>query len=183
MKILETDRLILRHQELHDLDSLFALYCDPDVRQYIPDAPRNYEETRKELEWHQNGYPKHPELGLWATVHKETGTFIGRCGLLPWAIDGHDEVEVAYLIGKAYWGQGLGTEAAQAILEYGFEQLDLPRLVCLTDKNNLASIKVAEKIGMTFEKEGEDEMGPFLLYSINRPSFLMKKEDQVTKDG
>lgn len=175
MKILETSRLILRHQVFDDLDSLFALYCDPDVSKYIPDAPRNYEDARKELEWHMNGYPKHHELGLWATIHKETNKFIGRCGLLPWTIDGQNEVEVAYLISKANWGQGLGTEAARAILDYGFEKLNLSRLICLIDKENLASIKVAEKIGMAFEKEGKDEMGPFLLYSRNRPPILMTK--------
>ena len=169
MKILETNRLILRHQILEDLDSLYALYCDAQVIKYIPDAPRSYEEAREELEWHMHGHPKYPELGLWATIHKETGKYIGRCGLLPWTIDGQNEVEVAYLIGKAYWGQGLGTEAAQAILDYGFEILHLSRLICLIDQENLASIKVAEKIGMTFEKEGEDEIGPFLLYSRNKP--------------
>ena len=170
MQILETKRLILRHLLPGDLNSLFALYCDSDVVRYIPDAPRSYEETKEELEWFTNGHPKHPELGLWATIHKESGEFIGRCGLLPWTIDGHNEVEVAYLISKAYWGQGLGTEAAQAILEYGFNSLHLPRLISLIDEDNLASIKVAEKIGMTFEKEGKDEVGPYLLYSINKTS-------------
>ncbi len=71
--------------------------------------------------------------------------FIGRCGLLPWTIDGQNEVKVAYLISKTYWGQGLGTEAAQAILDYGFEKLNLSRLICLVDEENLASIRVAEK--------------------------------------
>jgi len=174
MKILETSRLIVRHQALDDLDSLFALYCDPDVSRYIPDAPRDYEEAREELEWHMNGHPKYPELGLWATIHKETNKFIGRCGLLPWTIDGQNEVEVAYLINKSYWGQGLGTEAAQAILDYGFEKLNLSRLICLIDEENLASIKVAEKIGMNFEREGRDEIGPFLLYSRNKLHRLKK---------
>jgi ribosomal-protein-alanine N-acetyltransferase len=64
----------------------------------------------------------------------------------------------------------LGTEAAQAILDYGFTTLNLPRLVCLIDQDNLASIKVAEKIGMAFEKEAEDEIGPFWLYSRNKSS-------------
>jgi RimJ/RimL family protein N-acetyltransferase len=168
MKILETNRLILRHLLPDDLDSLYALYRDPDVSKYIPDAPRTYEETREELEWFMNGHPKHPELGLWATIHKETGKFIGRCGLLPWTIDGQNEVEVAYLIDKAYWGLGLGTEAAQAILHYGFEQLRLSRLICLIDQENQASIKVARNIGMALEKEGKDEKGPFLLYSRNK---------------
>jgi ribosomal-protein-alanine N-acetyltransferase len=175
MKILETSRLILRRLVLDDLGSLFALYCDPDVRKYIPDAPRNYEGTRQELVWHMHGYPKRPELGLWATIHKATGRFIGRCGLLPWTIDGQAEVEVAFLIGKAYWGQGLGTEAARAILAYGFEKLNLSRLICLIDRENLASIRVAEKIGMKFEKEGQDAIGPFLLYSCNKPPVLLAK--------
>jgi RimJ/RimL family protein N-acetyltransferase len=171
MKILETNRLLLRRQVLTDLDDLYGLYSDPDVTRFIPDAPRSYEEARRELEWFVNGHPNHPELGLWATIHKETGRFIGRCGLLPWTIDGRSEVEVAYLLMKAYWGQGLGTEVAQAILGYGFGQLRLSRLVCLVDRENMASIRVATKIGMTFEKEGRDEIGPFLLYSRSRDYF------------
>ena len=90
--------------------------------------------------------------------------------MLPWTIDGRDEVEVAYMIAKAYWGQGLGTEAAQAILAYGFKKLGLTRLICLIDRGNKASISVAENIGMSFEKDGIDELGPFLLYSVNSPS-------------
>ena len=168
MMIMETKRLVLRHLVPGDIEDLYALYCDPDVTRYIPDASRTYEETRQELEWFQNGHPNHPELGLWATIHKETNKFIGRCGLIPWTIDGKYEVEVAFLLGKAYWGQGLGTEAAQAILDYGFKQLHLSRLVCLIERENLTSIKVAEKIGMTFEREGKDDIGPFLLYSVGK---------------
>jgi RimJ/RimL family protein N-acetyltransferase len=172
MKILETNRLFLRHLLPDDLDSLYALYCDPDVRKYIPDAPLTYEETREELEWFLNGHPRHPELGLWATIHKETSAFIGRCGLLPWTIDGQAEVEVAYLLAKEYWGRGLGTEAARAIAEYGFEQLQLSRLICLIDQDNQASIQVAQNIGMTFEREGRDEKGPYLIYSKRFYSWL-----------
>lgn len=165
MNILQTERLLLRHLEPEDLDDLVALYSDPEMIQFIPDASTTLAEIREELAWFRHGHPKHPELGLWATIDKASGQFIGRCGLLPWTIDGRFEVEVAYLIDKAYWGQGLGTEAAQAILSYGFETLHLPRLVCLIDADNAASIRVAEKIGMTFDREGEDELGPFLLYA------------------
>lgn len=168
MKILETKRLILRHLLPGDLDSLFALYRDPEIRRYFPEGVLTYEETKEELEWFLHGHPAYPELGLWATLYKETNQFIGRCGLLPWTIDQRSEVEVAYLLAKEYWGQGLGTEAAQAIVNYGFEELHLSRLICLIDRENQASIKVALKIGMTFEKEGEDDKGPFLLYSINK---------------
>lgn len=166
--ILETKRLILRHLVMDDLDELYALYRDPEITRYIPDAPRSREEAQEELEWHMHGHPRHPELGLWATIHKETGKFIGRCGLLPWEIDGQQEVEVAYTIARAYWRQGLGSEAAQAILQYGFEKLNLSRLICLVDEENIASQKVAEKMGMRFEKESRDETGPFWVYSINK---------------
>ena len=168
MKILETERLILRRLLPGDLDRLFALYSDQEIRRYFPEGTLTYEETREELEWFLNGHPDHPELGLWATIHKATDQFIGRCGLLPWTIEGRPEVEVAYLLAKEYWGQGLGTEAARAILHYGFEQLRLSRLICLIDPENQASRKVATKIGMTLEKEMRDETGPYLIYSRNK---------------
>ncbi|MGW8249905.1 MAG: GNAT family N-acetyltransferase [Anaerolineales bacterium] len=168
MKVLESSRLLFRRQQLDDLNHLWDLYCDPQVVKYIPDAPRTYLEVKEELEWFTNGHPEHPELGLWATIHKESGNFIGRCGLLPMTIDGQYEVEVAYLIDKAYWGQGLGTEAAGAIRDYGFERLRLTRLICLVDPENLASIRVAEKIGMHFEKEGKDDKGSFLVFARNK---------------
>ena len=148
MKILETNRLILRRLVLEDIDALFALYSDPEIRRYFPEGTLTYEETKEELEWFLNGHPEHPELGLWATIHKETGQFIGRCGLLPWEIEEQDEVEIAYMIAKEFQGQGLATEAASAILQYGFEKLGLSRLICLIDPKNIASQKVAQHIGM-----------------------------------
>ena len=169
--ILETERLILRRQVIEDLDDLWALYCDPQITKYIPDAPRSYEEDREELEWHMNGHPQYPELGLWATLHKETGKFIGRCGLLPWTIEGQREVEVAYTIAREFWGQGLATEAAQGILNYGFEKLNLRRLICLIDPDNIASQRVAEKMGMSLEKRVDGIDGdnlPTLIYSISQ---------------
>lgn len=87
------------------------------------------------------------------------------CGLLPWTINGRAEVEVAYLLAKEYWGQGLATEAAQAIVDYAFNRLHLTRLICMIYAENRASIGVATRIGMTFESEEEDEAGPYLLYS------------------
>lgn len=169
--ILETERLILRHQVLSDLDDLWALYQNPNITKYIPDAPRSREEAQEELEWHMNGHPKHPELGLWATIHKETGKFIGRCGLLPWTIDGQYDVEVAYTIAEDFWGQGLGSEAAQGILQYGFETLKLKRMICLIDPENIPSQRVAEKIGMAWEKTVDGYEGdniPFYIYSITK---------------
>lgn len=156
---------------MDDLNDLFTLYSDPEIRKYFPEGILNLEETKEELEWHMNGHPKYPELGLWATIHKETGKFIGRCGLLPWTIEGQDEVEIAYLLDKSFWGQGLATEAAQGILQYGFEQLHLSRLICLMDPDNIASQRVAQKMGMTLEKRVDGIAGdnfPTLIYSISK---------------
>jgi len=166
--ILETERLLLRRLLPDDLDALFALYSDPEIRQYFPEGTLTYAETKEELDWFLNGHPAHPQLGLWATIHKATNQFIGRCGLLPWEIEGRTEVEVAYLLAKPYWGQGLATEAAQALVDYGFEQLHYPRLICMMYPANQASVNVAKRIGMTFEKAMEDEKGQYLLYSIDK---------------
>ena len=166
--VLETQRLFLRRLTLDDLDALAAVYRDPDVRRYFPEGTLTYEETRQELDYFINVHYGQHGYGLWAAIHKETGAFVGRCGLLPWHIDERYEVEVAYLLDKKYWGRGLGTEAARAIRDYAFNVLNFPRLICLIDRDNTASQNVATKIGMTFEREGKDEKGAFLMYSMTR---------------
>ncbi len=169
--ILETQRLVLRRLKMDDLEALFALYSDEETRQYFPEKTLNLEQTKLELEWFLNGHPSYPELGLWATIYKPTGGFIGRCGLLPWTIESSHEVEVSYLIDKAFWGQGLATEAARAILEYGFGDLNLSRLICLIDPENIASKRVAEKIGMRLERKVDGIDGddfPTLIYAISK---------------
>jgi [ribosomal protein S5]-alanine N-acetyltransferase len=171
--ILETERLVLRRFELKDLDDLFALYRDEEIRRYFPEGVLSFDQTKEELEWFLNGHPRFPELGLWATVNKETGEFMGRCGLLPWIIKDRQEVEVAYLLGKKFWGQGFASEAAFGIVRHAFEDLDLSRLICLIDPENTASAKVAERIGMHLEQrvDGIDGDGiPTLIYSISRNS-------------
>ena len=169
--ILETPRLLLRHLKMNDLQELFALYRDPEIRRYFPDGVLSFEDTREELEWYLHGHPEYPELGLWATIHKESGKFIGRCGLLPWEIDGRLESEIAYLLDKQFWHQGLATEAANGILSYAFETLSLTRLICLMDPENIASQRVAERIGMKLERQVNGIAGdnfPTLIYAIEK---------------
>jgi RimJ/RimL family protein N-acetyltransferase len=170
MIVIETGRLLLRHLRRADLDDLFVLYRDPESRRYFPDGTRTYEQTRDELDHFVRGIPDHPQLGLWAAIHKPSGRFIGRCGLLPWTIDGRAEVEVAFLIAKPYWNQGLGTEAARGIAAHAFENLQLPRLICLVTPGNEASCRVAEHIGMHLEKQIVDEHGPALVYALLAPT-------------
>lgn len=166
MHILQTERLALRRLVPEDLDALYALYRDPEIRRYFPEGTLTLDETREELEWFLGGHPRRPELGLWATIYRPTGQFIGRCGLLPWTIGGREEVEVAYLLDKAFWGRGLAAEAARGIVGYAREALGLARLICLIDPRNSASIGVARSVGMALEREAEDEKGPYLIYAM-----------------
>ena len=172
VRILETRRLVLRLLELQDLPALAALYGDPEVRRYFPDGTRTCDETREELEWFLHGHPRRPELGLWATIEKATGSFLGRCGLLPWEIDGKPEVELAFLIDKSRWGQGFASEAAAGIVEYATHSLNLKRLICLITPGNEGSVRVATKVGMCFEREYTDEFGCCHIYSrsLERPA-------------
>jgi len=141
--ILETPRLILRRLTMDDLDDLVKLYHGPDVRKYYSEGIPSYEETKQELEWMINTCYVQYGFGMWATIDKATGKFIGRCGLTPMDIEGHEEIEVGYMLAREYWGQGLATEAAQAS-------------------------KVAMKIGMKLEVDGDVNGEPTLLYAIDK---------------
>lgn len=170
MVILETRRLTLRHLETGDLDALYRLYRDPQIRAHFPDGTRTFAETKEELEWFLRGHPDRPELGLWATVERRTGAFLGRCGLLPWTIDGQAEVELAYLIDKSRWGEGLATEAARGIIQHAWDELGLKRLICLIMPGNTASVAVATKVGMRFERAHRGELGLCHIDSLARSS-------------
>jgi RimJ/RimL family protein N-acetyltransferase len=166
MVILSTPRLLLRHFEPGDLEPLYRLYRDPEIRPHDPDGTRTRQQTREELEWFMQGHPRHRELGLWATVERSTGAFLGRCGLLPWHIDGRDAVELAFMVAKARWREGLATEAALGIIGLAHRVLGLRRLVCLVMPGNAASAALARKLGMALEREFSDEWGPGHLYAM-----------------
>lgn len=170
MVVLNTKRLLLRRFQSRDLEPLAALYRDPEMRRYYPEGTLTREQTKEELEWFLNGHPKHPELGLWATIDCQTGAFLGRCGLLPWTLEGQEEVEVSFMIDKARWREGLATEAAAGIVHHATGQLGLRRLVCLVMPGNEASAGVAKKIGMRFEREFSDDLGPCHLYALGASS-------------
>jgi ribosomal-protein-alanine N-acetyltransferase len=163
--VLQTERLTLRRFVPGDLPALSALYADPEMRRYFPDGTLSADETLRELEWFQHGHPEHPQLGLWATIERSTGLFMGRCGLLPWTIDSQREVELAFLIDKRRWGEGFATEAAAGIVRYARDRLDLNRLICLIMPGNAASVRVAQKAGLRFERDYADELGACEIWS------------------
>jgi ribosomal-protein-alanine N-acetyltransferase len=164
MTIAETERLLLRHYSLADCDDLAALYADPEFTRFL-DPPNSREAVRDDIaafiaEYETIGY------GFYATVYKPEERFIGRCGLLTQWIEGVKEIEVAYGIAPAYWGQGLATEAARALKEYAFRQLGMPRLVSIVDHANVASQRVAEKNGMHRERSIELDGHRCYLYAV-----------------
>lgn len=167
--ILETERLRLRRLRPDDLDDLHALYGDPGIRRYFPEGALTRVETQDELNWFvAGGDPAHPDLGLWATIYKPSGAFIGRCGLIPWTLDGKLEIEIAYLLAKDYWRQGLGGEVARALVRHGFEKLGLTRLIALIDPGNDASRRTAMKAGLIFERAILHEGSRCHVYAIER---------------
>ena len=164
--VIETERLLFRPLTLADTDDLAALYADPETMRFF-EGTRTREQARAQIEESLDWYER---LGyyFWATIHKADGRFIGRCGLLPQVIDDRQEAEVAYMIARPYWNQGLGTEAAQAIKDYGFQRYGFLRLISIIDPGNIASQRVAQKNGMQYVKYIDFEEHLCQLYAIER---------------
>ena len=103
-----------------------------------------------------------------AAILKSSGQMVGRCGLFASEVDGTIEVELAYLIDAESTSKGLATEAGRALVDHGLNELGLGRIVALIHPANLASIRVAEKIGFQYERprSEESEFGSASIYSI-----------------
>lgn len=163
---IETPRLWLRPLTLTDLNDLTQIYSDPEVMRYrLISQPATREQTQKMLESYLNHWNEHG-FGRWATIHKASGKLIGHCGLEYLAT--RDDVEISYLLQRDYWGQGLATESATILLNYGFETLQLERLVALANPQNLASRRVIEKIGMQYEKNIQLYGKTWVFYTLSR---------------
>jgi RimJ/RimL family protein N-acetyltransferase len=94
-----------------------------------------------------------PQFDLWPVVERATGAVIGHCGLTDKEIEGREEIELVYVFAVAAWGKGYASEAARALLAYGFGDLGLQRIVALVEPENTASAHVAVKAGMHLEKQ------------------------------
>lgn len=166
--VLETKRLLLREWESSDAPEMYLLNSDPEVIKYTGDVPfKNVEET-KQLILNYDHYEKF-KMGRLTVLLKETNEYLGWCGL-KYLVD-MNEVELGYRFHKKYWGNGYATEACIACLEYGFENLKLKRIIGQVLKENVASVRVLEKIGMHFEKEEIFHDAPGVVYSIEKKQF------------
>lgn len=149
--LIETDRLILRPLTLADATAMYANWAsDYEVARYVTwDTHANVEETSKLMAFWEKQYEQ-ADFYLWGMVIKETGQLIGTFAFTDLS-DRHQIAELGYCIGKDWWNQGYTTEAGQALLAFGFDQLGLNRIQAVHDVRNPASGRVMEKLGMTLE--------------------------------
>jgi ribosomal-protein-alanine N-acetyltransferase len=149
--ILETERLILRRQQPSDVTPLVDLWADPDVTRYMG-GPRDRDWLRPEFEKTAEE-PFAERYDLWPVVEKETGRVVGHCGLLEKDVGGNAEIELTYVFARSAWGKGYATEIARALKDYAFDELGIERLIALIEPENVASERVAQKVGMRFDRE------------------------------
>lgn len=161
--LIDTERLRLRPMEMGDLDEFVELHADPEVTEFIRPLDRAAAEERlrrDEVEWRERGH------GLLAMLDRQSGAFLGRCGLKFWPQ--FDETEVGWVLQREAWGHGYATEAARACLEWGFAGLDVPYLTAMVNSDNVRSIRVAERLSMAPMRDDVLLGDPVVVYGLDR---------------
>ncbi|MES2567749.1 MAG: GNAT family N-acetyltransferase [Bacteroidota bacterium] len=167
--ILETPRLLLRKKVVEDAPFFFDLNSDPLVTRYTGDAAFKDVQGAEDIvkyvmcQYEKNGY------GRWMVIEKETNNPIGWCGLK--YLEETEETDLGYRFMQKYWGKGFATEASQACLDYGFRVLNLERIIGRAVKENVDSIKVLKKVGMTFCKEELCHEHAAFIYELKKENF------------
>ena len=150
---IKTNRLYLRQFHKDDLGAYAKIMGDHEVGKWFPKGDGyTREEARRSLDYILEHWDKHG-FGIWAIIDKKKRVLLGRCGLN--LIAETSEVEVDFVLARNYWGRGYATEAAKAALAYGFDSLQLDRIIALTKPENIASRRVIEKIGMRYVKNAK----------------------------
>jgi ribosomal-protein-alanine N-acetyltransferase len=174
---IETQRLLLRKMRLEDAEAMFAYASDPKVTRYVPwDTHRSIEDSESFLTFAIEGYEK-GDFGGWGVVLKDSGVFIGTCGLDAGYAPEHARAELGYVLSREHWGKGLMPEAVRAVIAFGFVRIGLNRVEARCIAENTASARVMEKAGMTYEgtlREREFIKGAYRdmkLYSILRREY------------
>ena len=153
MLVTKTARLVIRHFAIDDAGAMEAVFCDPEVMRYSEDGVQPPQFVRV---WVANTIDYYPMwgFGMWAVIEKETRDVIGYAGLSRFLNRcGPNEAELGFRLARPYWFRGYATEAATATCDYALHRLRLPRIIAMIDPDNVASVRVAEKIGMTLERE------------------------------
>lgn len=170
MMIIETERLLLREYTADDFDALYEILSDPETMRHYP-APFDAAQTRRWIDWNLENYAKYG-YGLWAVVLKETGQFIGDCGITIQCIDGEMLPEIGYHIHKKFQRQGFAKEAARAVRDWGFRHTQYDTFYSYMKYTNLASQATAAANGMRKVKEYPDPKNTIsCAYAITRPEW------------
>ncbi len=173
MAILETARLTLRPFREEDVDLLAELMANLDFMRFSL-GPKTREQTAAFLEnvigCYRAGLPS-----PFAVVIRSDGVLVGYCGFLHQEIDGEKEIEIGYRLHPDYWNRGIATEAARKVRDHAFGDLELPRVISLIHPDNVASRRVAEKIGMLFERQTVFKGLPTLVFALRREQWLAKR--------
>ncbi len=150
MVVVESERLYLRRFTLDDVSALHTVFSDPITMRSWP-APFTPDAT---LGWIERNIASYVERGFgrWAVVERASGTLIGDCGIGLLEVADVTEHDLGYIIHHPYWDHGYATEIAGVVKEYAITELGVPRLVANMPTDNIASRRVAEKIGMRLEK-------------------------------
>jgi len=148
-QLLETPRLSFRPPTLEDARRVFETYaCDPEVTRYMLWRPhRSVADSRAFLSLAVTAWRLGEEHRPWILERKEDGRFVGMIGV---SVDGH-AVEVGYVIGRAFWGQGYAPEALMGVCDAAFADRAIHRLSAVCDAENTASMRVLEKAGLAYE--------------------------------
>lgn len=150
MIVVETERLLLSRLTAEDAPFILELLTQPSFLQYIGDrGVRDLDTARGYIENVSASYARFG-FGLYLVTLKATGEPVGMCGLLK--RDSLDDVDIGYAILERFWRHGYAYEAAAAVIDYGLNQLRLPRIVAITDPSNTASIHLLEKLGLRFDR-------------------------------
>ena len=163
LMILKTKRLLLREMNIDDAENLYLLNIDPDVIKFTGDIPFESIEDAKDFLKNYNHYIKYG-FGRWVVINKANNTFLGWCGLKYTEI--LDEYDIGFRFLKKYWNNGYASESAKACIELGFDKYKLTEIVGRAMKKNIASIKVLEKIGLTFSRDFNFEGHNGVIYKI-----------------
>jgi ribosomal-protein-alanine N-acetyltransferase len=143
--IVQTPRLIIREYVAADEEANVDLYKDERVQQHI--SKRNDEERRQKFRESIQGYETGTGLDRWGIFNKADGDFIGSCKLQT-SEDDPARVELGYVLAFKYWGMGIASELARALIDYGFNQKGLTEICACTDPENIASQNVLLKAGL-----------------------------------
>lgn len=152
--ILETERCVVRELTLDDLDALFELYGDGEIDKYTDPLYPYEEEKEFQRAYIENMY-RYFGYGLWLVFSKETGELIGRAGLEHREYNEEIELELGYIIGTKYQGQGVATEICEAILAYAKENTGFERINTLIEDGNTASEHLSQKLGFSYVEDFE----------------------------